>query len=79
MLVRLGFARLLSDRGRPLPLILDDALVYSDDERIERVFHALNEAACHHQVIALSCRVRSFHSLGGQQLRIEPTSWQDLG
>src|SRR5690606_13303572 len=44
VLVRLAFARLLADAGRPTPLILDDALVYSDDQRIESLFEALRRA-----------------------------------
>ena len=45
VLVRLGFGRLLAESGAPVPLILDDALVYSDDARIERMFAALKLAA----------------------------------
>ncbi len=72
ILVRLGFGRLLAEAGMPAPLILDDALVYSDDERIVRMFAALNAASSHHQVIVFSCRSRSFHHLGGTRLAITP-------
>jgi uncharacterized protein YhaN len=34
VLTRLGFAELLLDQGRPATVILDDALVFSDDDRI---------------------------------------------
>lgn len=34
VLTRLAFARLLAKDGRPAPVILGDALVYSDDDRI---------------------------------------------
>ena len=71
VLVRLGYARLLGDRNVPMPLILDDALVYSDDERMAALFAALSEAANHHQVIMLTCRAKSFAGLGGQRLEIE--------
>ena len=37
-------------------VVLDDALVYSDDDRFARVFSALREASTHHQVIILTCR-----------------------
>ncbi len=70
ILVRLGFARLFADRQRPAPLILDDALVFSDDHRIERVFDALALAAKFHQVVVLTCRERTFESLGGHRLQI---------
>ena len=72
VLTRLGFGRLLADRGQAAPVILDDALVYSDDTRIERLFEVLRAASAHHQVIVLTCRSRLFETLGGTPLRIEP-------
>ena len=63
-LVRLAFARLLAKSGRHAPLILDDALVYSDDDRIEKMFDALHGSAGDLQVIVLSCRQRAFRDLG---------------
>lgn len=42
VLTRLAFARLLAKDGHPAPVILDDALVYSDDDRIEKMFDALH-------------------------------------
>ena len=72
VLARLAFARLLSDRGQQTPLILDDALVYADDQRIEAMFGALRLASTHHQVIVLTCRERTFESLGGTRLRLMP-------
>ncbi len=41
VLTRLAMGSLLAERGQAVPIILDDALVYSDDERIERMFDAL--------------------------------------
>jgi energy-coupling factor transporter ATP-binding protein EcfA2 len=73
VLARLGFARLLAGRGKPAPLILDDALVYSDDERIARAFEALTLASGLHQVIVLTCRTNSFAALRGKRLEI--TRW----
>lgn len=72
ILTRLGFGRLLADRGQAAPVILDDALVYSDDTRIERLFEVLRAASAHHQVIVLTCRSRLFETLGGTPLRIAP-------
>ncbi len=74
VLVRLGLARLFAQKGMPAPLILDDALVYSDDERIERAFEALRLAARHHQVIVFTCRTRTFAALGGTRLQLGPWS-----
>lgn len=72
ILTRLAFARLLAKGGQPTPVILDDALVYSDDDRIEKMFDALHRQAGAQQVIVFSCRQRAFARLGGQVLRTEP-------
>jgi hypothetical protein len=72
VLVRLGFGRLLAEAGTAAPLILDDALVYSDDTRIERMFEALKLAAQSHQVLVLTCRERTFAGLGGNRVTIVP-------
>lgn len=72
VLVRLAFAKLLADSGKPTPLILDDALVYSDDGRIESLFDALRQAAGAHQVIVFTCRSRAFEQLGGTRLSLVP-------
>jgi DNA repair exonuclease SbcCD ATPase subunit len=72
VLVRLAMGALLHERGEDLPIILDDALVFCDDDRIELMFDALNRAARTQQVIVLTCRGKSFRTLGGKALAIEP-------
>jgi uncharacterized protein YhaN len=72
VLVRLGFGRLLAERGAPVPLILDDALVYADDTRIERMFAALKLGAESHQVLVLTCRERTFAGLEGNRVALGP-------
>ncbi|WP_114286454.1 AAA family ATPase [Candidatus Halocynthiibacter alkanivorans] len=74
LLVRLAFARLLASGGRHAPIILDDALVYTDDDRIERMFDALHRQAGDLQIIVLSCRQRAFRELGGQKLAFKVVS-----
>ena len=74
VLTRLAFARLLARDGRPAPVILDDALVYSDDDRIERMFDALHRQARDQQIIVFSCRQRAFQKLGGNVMQM--TGWQ---
>lgn len=74
VLVRLGFGRLLAETDMAAPVILDDALVYSDDERIGRMFGVLQQAAEHHQVIVFTCRSAAFAALAGTRLSLEP--WQ---
>lgn len=71
VLVRLAMASMLSERGQSVPVILDDALVYCDDDRIKRMFDALSRAGKHQQVIILTCRLRTFAPLGGHTLRLQ--------
>lgn len=70
LLVRLAFARMLAKKGQPAPVILDDAIVYTDDDRIERMFDALTRQAQDLQIIVFSCRQRAFRDLGGRRLVI---------
>ena len=70
ILTRLAFARLYARAGSPVPVILDDALVHSDDERITGMFTALTRVARGQQIIVLSCRTRAFSDLGGDQVEI---------
>ena len=70
ILTRLAFARLLAKSGHPVPVILDDALVYSDDSRIERMFDALHRQANDIQILVFTCRQRAFEQLGGNGLRM---------
>lgn len=70
VLTRLAFARLYAQSGRQVPVILDDALVYSDDDRIIRMFTALTRVSRNQQIIVFSCRTRAFADLGGQRCDI---------
>lgn len=70
VLVRLAMGAMIAEKGTDVPIILDDALVFSDDERIEQMFDAINRAGKRQQVIVLTCRSRSFASLGGRRLEI---------
>jgi hypothetical protein len=71
VLTRLAFARLFARQGRAVPVILDDALVQTDDDRIEAMFTALHRTARDQQVIVLTCRQRAFAALGGQRLTLQ--------
>lgn len=74
ILTRLAFARLFAKGGQAVPVILDDALVHSDDDRIEAMFIALHRVARDQQIIVLTCRQRAFASLGGERVRAEISS-----
>ena len=73
ILTRLAFARLFARRGNHVPIILDDALVHTDDERIATMFNMLAQIAKDQQIIVLSCRTRAFSDLGGERAFIRET------
>ncbi|MEK0165480.1 AAA family ATPase [Phaeobacter sp. A36a-5a] len=77
LMVRLAFARLLAKSGRGIPVILDDALAYTDDARIEALFDALTLQANDLQILVFSCRQKSFRELGGTSLAIRPADRRD--
>ncbi|MBO0346238.1 AAA family ATPase [Roseibium sp. CAU 1637] len=71
LLTRLAFARLFAKQGNHVPIILDDAMVHTDDERISKMFDVLTHVAKDQQIIVLSCRTRAFSALGGARASIE--------
>jgi uncharacterized protein YhaN len=52
-------------------VVLDDALAFSDDQRIERMFQILARAAQKFQILVLTCRERVFQDLPAQRLWLE--------
>ena len=71
ILTRLAFADMLIDRGKPAMVVLDDGLVYSDPERMARMFDIITHAARKTQMLIMSCRSELFQDLGGTRLRVE--------
>lgn len=78
VLIRLAFAQMLVEQGLPATVILDDALVYSDDVRMDRMFDILNAASEKIQIIILTCREKLFEGLGGDVLSLKPADQEDL-
>ena len=78
VLVRLAFAEMLVEQGHPATVVLDDALVFSDDRRMGRIFDILNMAAGNVQVIVFTCREQLFEGLGGRPLTLEPAGSDEL-
>jgi len=64
IVARLAYADLLQAAGRPTLLILDDALVNTDEERLGQMKRVLYDAAQRHQVLIFTCH---------------PSAWRDLG
>ncbi|WP_290871206.1 AAA family ATPase [Aquabacterium sp.] len=61
---RLAYADLLREAGRPTLIILDDALVHSDQGRLSQMKRILFDASQRHQVLLFTCH---------------PESWRDMG
>ncbi|MBS1016786.1 AAA family ATPase [Acetobacter persici] len=72
VLVRLGFAELLHARQSPAILVLDDALSFSDSQRLESMFDVLADAATRFQILVLTCHAEAFARLGGRALALRP-------
>ena len=70
VLVRLAFAEMLVDQGAPAAVILDDALVFSDDQRMHLMFDILSHAAKRVQIVVFTCREQLFEGLGAHQLQL---------
>ncbi|WP_022949738.1 AAA family ATPase [Methylohalobius crimeensis] len=78
ILVRLAFAEMLVEQGHPATVVLDDALVFSDDRRIGRMFDILNMAARNTQILILTCREQLFEGLGGRPLSLQAGDTETL-
>lgn len=61
---RLAYADLLLEAGRPTLILLDDALVHSDDARLKEMKRLLFDAATRHQILLFTCH---------------PDKWRDIG
>lgn len=70
VLTRIAFADMLLEQGRPVSLILDDPLVYSDDGRLDEMIEILTETATRMQVILLTCRDRAFRHVSGNRIAL---------
>ena len=78
VLVRLAFAEMLVQQGQPATVVLDDALVFSDDRRMDRMFDILNMAAKNIQVLIFTCREQLFEGIGGYHLSLETGNAEEL-
>jgi chromosome segregation ATPase len=74
ILVRLAFADMLKEQGLPAIIVLDDALAFSDDDRLGRMFDILKAAAKRMQIIVLTCRDHPLADIEATRLEIAPDS-----
>jgi len=63
LLTRLGVADLMADRGVPVFLMLDDAMLNADGVRLARLKAILMTAARRYQIIIFTCRPELFSDL----------------
>ncbi|MBP0617358.1 AAA family ATPase [Jiella mangrovi] len=70
VITRLALAQVLKQGGHPAAVILDDALVNTDELRLERMHEVLRAASRELQVIVLTCRERDFRDLGAPMFRL---------
>jgi uncharacterized protein YhaN len=70
VLTRLAFADLMREHGQPATVLLDDAIVFADDQRFDRMLHILQKAAQHLQIIVLTCREREYQAAGAPIIRL---------
>ena len=78
VLVRLAFAEMLVDQGAPAVVILDDALVFSDDQRMGLMFDILSHAAQCVQIVVFTCREQLFEGLGAHEVRLTSVDSESL-
>lgn len=64
LISRLAYADMLQEAGRPTLIILDDALVHSDPQRLAQMKRILFDAGTRHQILLFTCH---------------PDNWRDLG
>ncbi|MCW7544370.1 AAA family ATPase [Aurantimonas litoralis] len=70
VVTRIALAHVLKKGGHPAAVILDDALVNTDEKRLERMHLVLQKAAEDLQIIVLTCRERDFRDLGAPIFRL---------
>ena len=63
-------ADLMAQRGESVPLVLDDALVFCDDARFDRMLKLLRRGASRHQILVLTCHEREFLRAGAPVIRL---------
>ena len=78
VLIRLAFAELLTEQNIPATVVLDDALVYSDDQRMQSMFDILNAVSNNVQIIIFTCRENLFQQLEEKTLKLKGLNENEL-
>lgn len=67
---RLAYADLLKEAGRPTLIIMDDALVHSDPQRLEQMQRVVFDASQRHQILVFTCHPANWRSAGASPVTI---------
>lgn len=73
LISRLAYADLLKEAGQPTLIMLDDALVHSDDKRLAHMKRILFDAAVRHQILLFTCHPEKWRDMG-----VTPRAIRDL-
>jgi uncharacterized protein YhaN len=65
LVVRIALAKVFAQQNRCLPLVLDDILGWTDDQRLKGVLNMLEDTAREMQVILLTCHPPRFRGIEG--------------
>jgi hypothetical protein len=71
ILVRLAYADLLKDAGRPTLVLLDDIAVFADPGRLEALKAAIRDAATRHQILLFTCKPQDWNDMGVDARSVE--------
>ncbi|MEX1056985.1 MAG: AAA family ATPase [Natronospirillum sp.] len=64
LISRLAYADLLKEAGKPTLIILDDALVHSDEQRLASMKRVLFDASQRHQILLFTCHPKNWDGIG---------------
>lgn len=73
LISRLAYADLLKEAGQPTLLMLDDALLHSDEARLAHMKRILFDAALRHQIFLFTCHPEKWRDMG-----VTPRAIKDL-
>ncbi|MBJ6981675.1 AAA family ATPase [Luteimonas sp. MC1572] len=68
VIARFAYADLLKEAGQPTLIVLDDALVHSDEARRQQMKRILHDASLRHQILLFTCHPEHWRDAGARVL-----------
>jgi chromosome segregation ATPase len=68
VIARFAYADLLKEAGQPTLIVLDDALVHSDEGRRQQMKRILHDASLRHQILLFTCHPEHWRDAGARVL-----------